>query len=103
MASAAVSLFSSAPESLDVGPSHRSSFDAFDDARAHVESVVERTTEPFATLEEATRRHIEAALVRTRGRIEGPSGAAALLGLNPHTLRGKMRKLHLDWARFRAA
>ncbi len=69
-----------------------------DDAKA----PVERTREPFATLEAATRRHIEAALVRTRGRIEGPSGAAALLGLNPHTLRGKMRKLRLDWARFRA-
>jgi transcriptional regulator with GAF, ATPase, and Fis domain len=34
-------------------------------------------------------------------RIEGARGAAALLDINPHTLRAKMRKLHIDWARFR--
>lgn len=38
---------------------------------------------------------------RTSGQIEGADGAAALLGLNPHTLRGKMRKLEIDWARYR--
>lgn len=56
---------------------------------------------PFPTLDEAIRRHIEAALRRTGGRIEGPAGAAALLGINPHTLRARMRKLRLNWARFR--
>jgi transcriptional regulator with GAF, ATPase, and Fis domain len=49
----------------------------------------------------AIRRHIEAALTATRGRIEGRNGAAALLEINPHTLRAKMRKLGIDWARFR--
>jgi transcriptional regulator with GAF, ATPase, and Fis domain len=58
---------------------------------------------PFPTLDEAAARHIEAALVRTRGRIEGASGAAQLLGINPHTLRARMRKLKLDWNRFRAS
>jgi transcriptional regulator with GAF, ATPase, and Fis domain len=57
--------------------------------------------EPFASLADATRCHIEKALERTRGRIEGPRGAAALLQLNPHTLRAKMRKLRIDWSRFR--
>jgi DNA-binding NtrC family response regulator len=57
---------------------------------------------PFPTLDEATARHIEAALARTRGRIEGPRGAAALLGVNPHTLRARMRRLRVDWRRFRA-
>ncbi|WP_412852618.1 sigma-54 interaction domain-containing protein [Ectothiorhodospira shaposhnikovii] len=47
----------------------------------------------FPTLEQVQRAHIEAALVRTRGRISGPAGAANLLGLNPNTLRSKMRKL----------
>jgi transcriptional regulator with GAF, ATPase, and Fis domain len=56
----------------------------------------------FPTLDEAMARHIEAALARTRGRIEGPSGAAVLLDINPHTLRARMRKLGLDWRRFRA-
>jgi hypothetical protein len=45
--------------------------------------------------------HIESALAATRGRIEGGRGAAALLGINPHTLRARMRKLGVDWARFR--
>lgn len=46
-------------------------------------------------------RHIEAALRRCHGRIEGPRGAAALLGVNPHTLRSRMRKLGIRWAEFR--
>jgi hydrogenase-4 transcriptional activator len=57
--------------------------------------------ESFATLDQAVARHIEAALARTRGRIEGHGGAAELLGINPHTLRARMRKLGLDWRRFR--
>jgi transcriptional regulator with GAF, ATPase, and Fis domain len=57
--------------------------------------------ERFPTLDEMCARHIALALERTRGRIEGPNGAASLLGLNPHTLRGRMRKLGIDWQRFR--
>jgi transcriptional regulator with GAF, ATPase, and Fis domain len=49
------------------------------------------------------RQHIEEALVRTHARIEGPDGAAALLAINPHTLRARMRKLGIDWRRFRRA
>jgi transcriptional regulator with GAF, ATPase, and Fis domain len=53
------------------------------------------------SLDEAARRHIEEALAATKGRVEGPRGAAARLGVNPHTLRSRMRRLHIDWARFR--
>jgi hydrogenase-4 transcriptional activator len=56
----------------------------------------------FPTLDAAVREHIERALALTSGRIEGRAGAAELLGLNPHTLRGKMRKLSIDWTTFRA-
>ena len=52
-------------------------------------------------LDAVMRRHIEAALAATHGRIEGPSGAARLLRINPHTLRARMRKLKIDWKRFR--
>ncbi len=55
----------------------------------------------ISSLNEAVKRHIEAALRLTRGRIEGPHGAARLLKINPHTLRARMRKLGIDWARFR--
>lgn len=57
--------------------------------------------ERLCTLDEAMRRHIQAALRACLGRIEGPSGAARLLGVNPHTLRGKMRRLGIDWSIFR--
>ncbi|MGQ0641420.1 MAG: sigma-54 interaction domain-containing protein [Gemmatimonadaceae bacterium] len=53
------------------------------------------------TLDEAMVEHIERALDATGGRIEGPRGAAALLRINPHTLRARMRKLRIDWTRFR--
>jgi hypothetical protein len=46
-------------------------------------------------------RHIEEALTRTGGRIEGPDGAAARLAINPHTLRSRMRKLGIPWQRYR--
>ena len=55
----------------------------------------------FAPLEAAMREHIESALRRTAGRVEGPRGAAKILGINPHTLRARMRKLKIDWQRFR--
>jgi len=53
------------------------------------------------TLGQAMARHIEKALEATRGRVEGPRGAARLLGINPHTLRARMRKLGVEWRRFR--
>ena len=55
----------------------------------------------FPTLDAAMRRHIEAALTRTHGRVEGPTGAAKLLAINPHTLRARMRKLGIDVRGFR--
>jgi DNA-binding NtrC family response regulator len=57
--------------------------------------------QPLATLDEATRRHLEAVLKEKRGQIEGPAGAARALGINPHTLRARMRKLGVEWKRFR--
>jgi transcriptional regulator with GAF, ATPase, and Fis domain len=47
------------------------------------------------------RRHIESALALVHGRIEGRRGAAAILQINPHTLRARMRKLKIDWSQFR--
>jgi transcriptional regulator with GAF, ATPase, and Fis domain len=57
--------------------------------------------ERIVTLDELNRRHIETALRKCLGRIEGPFGAARQLGVNPHTLRARMRKLGIDWQRFR--
>ncbi len=43
--------------------------------------------------EEAEGRLIEASLERSAGVIEGPHGAAKMLGLNPNTLRSRMKRL----------
>ncbi len=56
---------------------------------------------PILPLRRAMALHIEAALARCGGRIEGSNGAARLLEINPHTLRARMRKLGIDWGRFR--
>ncbi len=45
-----------------------------------------------AGLRDMERRSILGALRRSRGRIYGPQGAAALLGVKPTTLYGKMRR-----------
>ena len=54
-----------------------------------------------ATLDDVARQHIEATLRSTQGKIEGQGGAALILGINPHTLRARMRKLGVRWAEFR--
>ena len=59
---------------------------------------------PLAHPEAPTdRAAIEAALRTAKGRVEGPFGAAAALGVNPHTLRSRMRKLGIAWNRFRTS
>jgi transcriptional regulator with GAF, ATPase, and Fis domain len=55
----------------------------------------------FLSLNDAVRRHIESALTLTNGTIEGDHGTAALLKINPHTLRAKMRRLGIDWSKYR--
>jgi hydrogenase-4 transcriptional activator len=60
------------------------------------------TRSQIEPLDDVVRRHIEAALTATHGRLEGPYGAARLLRINPHTLRARMRKLGIDRRRFRA-
>jgi len=53
---------------------------------------------PPKSLESLEREHILSVLEQTRWRIEGKHGAAAILGLNPSTLRGRMRKLGIQRA-----
>ncbi|WP_302148718.1 sigma-54-dependent Fis family transcriptional regulator [uncultured Desulfovibrio sp.] len=53
------------------------------------------TLPPLPTLEENERAHIRRALAATGGKIAGPHGAAALLGVPRSTLQHRMRKLGL--------
>jgi transcriptional regulator with GAF, ATPase, and Fis domain len=50
-------------------------------------------TPPFESLESNMRTHILAALEQSGWVIDGPGGAAKLLGIHPNTLRSRMKKL----------
>lgn len=49
----------------------------------------------ITNLAEVEKHHILKILKKTDWRIEGPKGAAILLGLHPNTLRGRMQKLDI--------
>jgi len=50
-------------------------------------------------LDELEARHIEAVLNKVERRVSGKGGAAELLGINPNTLRHRMRKLGISFGR----
>jgi hydrogenase-4 transcriptional activator len=52
-------------------------------------------------LDDVMRKHIQSALTQCKGKIEGENGAARMLDINPHTLRGRMRKLGIRWTDYR--
>ena len=54
--------------------------------------------EPFDDL---VRRYLEFVLGITNGKIEGPTGAASLLNVNPNTLRSKLKKLGMKSSLFK--
>jgi formate hydrogenlyase transcriptional activator len=53
----------------------------------------------ISTLEESERRLILRALEKCNGRVSGPKGAAALLGVNRSTLWSRMQKLGINVAK----
>jgi formate hydrogenlyase transcriptional activator len=57
----------------------------------------------FANLVEQEKDLIENALRDARGRVSGPTGAAAKLGIPRQTLESKIRKLGIDRYRFKAS
>ena len=77
----------------------------FDDiihtADYHEEKALIRRKDDFLPLDIVNARHITQALNKARGKIHGLGGAAALLGLNPSTLRHRMRKLGITRGRIK--
>ncbi|MEX1667777.1 sigma-54 interaction domain-containing protein [Zhongshania guokunii] len=55
------------------------------------------------SLEAVITAHIKHMLADTKGRVDGPHGAAKRLGVNVSTLRAKLRKLGIDANAFRAS
>jgi len=50
-------------------------------------------------LDEVMANHIQKALDQANGKVEGKNGAASMLGINPATLRGRMKKLNIAYGR----
>jgi formate hydrogenlyase transcriptional activator len=67
--------------------------------------VSSRAAEPVSirTLADAERAHITAVLRETNGRVGGPRGAAAQLGVPRTTLMGRIQRLGISKARDRSA
>lgn len=55
----------------------------------------EQETETL-NLDKVIIQHIQKVLKQTKGKVHGSGGAAELLGVNPSTLRNKMKKLKID-------
>ncbi len=62
----------------------------------------EPATQLFRTSPMEERKMIGAALAETRGRVSGPSGAAAKLGFPPSTLESKIRSMNINKYSYRA-
>jgi len=61
--------------------------------------AVPESGEQVLDLDTVTAQHIKRVLGITGGKIHGPGGAGELLGINPNTLRYKMRKLGIPFKR----
>jgi transcriptional regulator with GAF, ATPase, and Fis domain len=65
----------------------------------HLEESFGASGDGFVNLDLAMARHIRTALEMTGGKVEGKEGAAEVLGVNPGTLRHRMRKLGILFGR----
>ena len=62
---------------------------------------VSRASQPFKGDPRDEREIIEAALAESKGRVSGPSGAAAKLGIPPSTLEFRIKALNIRKSQFR--
>jgi transcriptional regulator with GAF, ATPase, and Fis domain len=61
-----------------------------------IPASTESPADPSMTLADVERKHILKVLKHTHWKIEGQNGAAKRLGLNPSTLRFRMKKLDIE-------
>jgi transcriptional regulator with GAF, ATPase, and Fis domain len=61
--------------------------------------LAETPEDAVVELDRVVANHIEKVLRMTDGKIHGPGGAGELLGVNPNTLRTRMRKLGIRFGK----
>ena len=75
---------------------------AFDHLQFSQQMKVQKSIDPTEesdNLDKIIARHIRQVLNKTKGKLNGPDGAAALLGIHPSTLRHRLRKLNIGFGR----
>jgi transcriptional regulator with GAF, ATPase, and Fis domain len=71
----------------------------YSESKNHIISEDDKKPENSFSLDNAIRDQLILALKQTNGTISGDHGAAKLLGMNPSTLRAKLRKLGIPFGR----
>ncbi len=64
-----------------------------------IKTTPDRSETEELNLDQTIKKHINKVLLISKGRIEGKNGAAKILGVNPGTLRHRMRKLGIRFGR----
>ncbi len=84
---------------LILNPSGPLTFDHLDmvEPARSMETPCPRTVDQ--NLDQVIKNHIRGVLTQTAGKVSGPNGAAASLGVNPSTLRNRMKKLGIKFGR----
>ena len=76
----------------------------------HFNRILEKEDQPASSwslqdnvdalaLDDVMRRHIEMVLGLSKGKVNGPGGAASMMKIHPNTLRKRMQKLGIDYGR----
>ncbi|MGI9536877.1 MAG: sigma 54-interacting transcriptional regulator, partial [Desulfocapsaceae bacterium] len=85
---------------LILNPQGPLTFEHLSTSKARSETLSpEHSASDSYNLDEVVSRHLNHVLTIAKGKINGPEGAAALLGVNPSTLRNRMRKLGVNYGR----
>jgi len=84
---------------LILNPSGPLRFDHLQPIKSQKAMEKQNPVKEIDTLDEVNSRHIRRVLSITKGKINGTDGAAVLLGINPNTLRHRMKKLGIDYGR----
>ncbi|WP_339135817.1 MAG: sigma 54-interacting transcriptional regulator [Candidatus Electrothrix sp. GW3-4] len=71
------------------------------DTKTNTEEISSHQKEQALDLDSVISRHIRSVLSQTDGKVNGEDGAAALLGVNPSTLRNRMKKLGIPYGKQR--
>jgi transcriptional regulator with GAF, ATPase, and Fis domain len=84
---------------LILKPAGPLTFEHLNPGLAQRTTQINEKSKEMDNLDQVVSRHIRQVLSKTQGIVNGPEGAASLLGINPSTLRNRMKKLGIRYGR----